>query len=129
MSSAQSTSAMLRNLAKARESARLQAQLHHSLVRLHSQTAGLTPRPVLDRLYAGLEIDGEEYVNLMLAQGESEERAILALAAAHAAGAAEGVADPTTGVIDPTLPEYSRPGRVPRKTVKRGPALRGHPLD
>ena len=116
-------------LRQARDLAGTQAALHYQLSQLQQRVAGLVPRRQLDRLYASGVIDGEEYVNLLLAQGWSEVDALSHLAKVHASPEAAGKADPFIEPIEPDLPQYSGPTRTARKPMKAGPQLRGHPLD
>lgn len=93
------------------------------------RAAGLATRPQLDEWYKDGKIDGEDYLTLSLAAGRTEQEAMDALKAAHKKHSPHGSIDPFKDLIEPSLPQYSGPKRTARRPVKRGPELRGHPLD
>lgn len=89
----------------------------------------MVPRPALDRLYAERVIDGEEYVNLLLASGWEEEAALESLYQAHDKHHGDELPHPKLLEIEPELPEHAMPTRVPARRPGKVPKLRGHPLD
>ena len=96
---------------------------------MQQRVAGLMPRPALDRLYGSGEVDATEYVTLLVAQGQPEEHAIMMLGKAHAFERNNAAPLPEHQVIEPDLPDYNGPKRTAKRVSKRGPELRGHPLD
>jgi hypothetical protein len=68
-------------------------------------------------------------MTMKLATGDTEESARKQLTAAHAQAA--DVKEPLAAaeLVEPSLPQYSAPKRVARRPAKKGPELRGHPLD
>lgn len=91
--------------------------------------AGLVPRPALDKLYAEGVVDPQEYVTLLLAQGQQESTALGLLAVAHGKEKPEEEPSPEYESIEADLPEYAGPKRSAKRPSKKGPELRGHPLD
>lgn len=116
-------------LRQVRELVRVQQSTHANLVELQRTVAGLVPHAVLDRLYCEGAIDGEEYLTLSLAAGMSEEQATRNLSAAHAKAGQEHWPHPMRETMEPDLPEYAAPKRSAKRPPKKGPELRGHPLD
>lgn len=96
---------------------------------LQAKVAGLVPRPALDRLYGEGELDAQEFVTMLLAQGQDEETALSLLDKAHQDHRNNALPKPADMIVEPDLPEYAGPKRAARRVSKKGPELRGHPLD
>lgn len=108
---------------------RLQASLHSSLIQLQERVAGLAPQSALAGWFTDHTIDAQEYVNTRVASGAEEDTAINELIQIHAAANNPTLADPSKGVIEATIPQYSLPKRIARKPPREAMGLRGHPLD
>lgn len=87
------------------------------------------PRPLLDDLYRDGEITSDEYTDLLTAAGWAVKDSFNAVMDVHSAGVPEHYPLPLAPEPVPDMPEYTRPGRKPRREIKGGAVLTGHPLD